>query len=306
LIEVASLSHSYGATRALDDVSFVVAPGELFGLLGPNGGGKTTLFRALATMLVPGTGTARVGGRDAEREPDAVRRLLGVVFQSPSLDGKLTVEENLRHQGRLHGMHGATLRARIAEMLDRVGVADRARERVEKLSGGLRRRVDLAKGMLHAPEVLLLDEPTTGLDPGARREVWDYLGELRAREGVTILLTTHLMEEAERCDRIGILDAGRLVALDTPDALKASIGGDVFVLETKDAQALARGIGERFSVQASVVEGRVRFERAEGAAFLPRLVEAFPEQIDSVTLGKPTLEDVFVARTGHRFRSRNP
>ncbi len=298
MIEVDKVTHRYGERRALEEVSFDVAPAEIFGLLGPNGGGKTTLFRVASTLLVPTSGSVRVlGSGDAM----AVRRAIGVVFQSPSLDRKLTAAENLRHQGHLYGLSGAALRARAAEMLARVGVADRAGERVEGLSGGLRRRVEIAKGLLHRPKVLLLDEPSTGLDPGGRIDLWRYLRQIREQDGTTSLLTTHLMEEAERCDRLGLLDRGRLVALGTPAELKAGIGGDVVTVRGAETEALAAAIAERYQVAAQVVEGAVRFETPDGAALLPRLFGAFPGRIEALSVGKPTLEDVFVRLTGHRF-----
>jgi len=300
-IEVDHLVFRYNERVALEDVTFGVAEGEIFGLLGPNGGGKTTLFRILSTLLRPASGAARVFGLDVAGEPGAVRRAIGVVFQTLSMDGKLTAEENLHHQGHLHGLRGAVLGDRIRETLARVGLADRARDVVETLSGGLARRVDLAKGLLHNPELLLLDEPTSGLDPGARRDLWQYLAHLRESSRVTVLVTTHLLEEAERCDRLGILDRGRLVALGTPDELKKSIGGDVIVLGARDPDALRRGIEARFSLPAATVDSTVRLERERGHEFIAQLVEAFPGQIDSVTVSKPTLEDVFIHQTGHRF-----
>src|SRR5579872_232284 len=222
-IEVEGLRHSYGERAALRGVSFDVRPGEIFALLGPNGSGKTTLFRILSTLMLPTGGRAVIARFDPARQPAEVRRRLGIVFQSPSADLKLTVAENLRHQGHLYGLRGAVLRERIEEMLGRVGLADRARDKVETLSGGMQRRVELAKGLMHRPDVLLLDEPTTGLDPGARLDVWQYLRELRAQERVSILVTTHLMEEAERCDRLAILNSGEIVALGTPVALRGQI-----------------------------------------------------------------------------------
>ena len=251
--------------------------------------------------MAPTAGRASVDGRDTVREAAAVRRAIGVVFQAPSLDRKLTAAENLRHQGRLYGLKGEALRARAAEMLGRVGCADRAGDRVEDLSGGLRRRVELAKGLLHGPRVLLLDEPSTALDPGGRRDLWTYLRGVRDADGVTALVTTHLMEEAERCDRLAILDRGRLVALGTPDALKAEIGGDVVTLKTRDAEALRDAVKERFGLEAAAVDGTVRLEHGDGASLVPKLAAAFPDRIDSVAVGKPTLEDVFIRKTGHRF-----
>ena len=304
-IEVEGLVHEYGRRRALNGVSFAVAPGEIFGLLGPNGGGKTTLFRVLITLMAPTRGRASVLCSDCVRDAMEVRRKIGVVFQSPSLDGKLTVAENLRHQGRLYGLSGADLGARIASGLDRVRLADRAHERVERLSGGLRRRVELAKGLLHTPKVLLMDEPTSGLDPGARRDLWLYLTALRETDGVTALVTTHLMEEAERCDRVAILDQGALVALGTPAELKAKIGGDIISVGSRDPETLKQALAERFEIDAAIVDDAVRFERADGSTFLPRLMETLPDLIESVSLRKPTLEDVFIAKTGHRFWSES-
>ncbi len=300
-IGVDRVTHRYGERTALDGVSFDVAEAEIFGLLGPNGGGKTTLFRIASTLLRPTEGSVFVLGADGTRDPMAVRRAIGVVFQAPSLDRKLTAAENLRHQGHLYGMSGAALRARAAEMLARVGLAERAGERVENLSGGLRRRVEVAKGLLHRPRVLLLDEPSTGLDPGARLDLWSHLGQIRAEEGTTSLVTTHLMEEAEKCDRLGLLDRGRLVAVGTPDELKGRLGGDIVTVRGSDPAGLAAAIAGSFGVRTTVLEGSVRFETADGAALLPRLIAALPGRIDALSVGRPTLEDVFVQLTGHRL-----
>jgi ABC-2 type transport system ATP-binding protein len=292
VIVVDQLTHRYGERVALGAVSFTVARGELFGLLGPNGGGKTTLFRILSTLVPAREGRVTMDGRPIDR------RRIGVVFQSPSLDKKLTVAENLRHHGHLYGLSGALLRQRMDELLARFNLTDRRDELVEKLSGGLRRRVELAKGLLHKPELLLLDEPSTGLDPLARRELGDYLIELRDKDGVTVLLTTHIMDEAERCDRLALLDRGKLVALDKPAALKEQVGGDVVSIEPA---RMRERIEKRFDVRASVVDNTVRIERPRGHEFVPALIEAFPGEIDSVSVGKPTLEDVFIHLTGHRF-----
>jgi ABC-2 type transport system ATP-binding protein len=308
VISVKNLSHTYPARRpaktprhALKGINFSVGESELFGLLGPNGGGKSTTFHILATFFPPTSGQALVFGIDVARHPEQVRQRLGVVFQSPSLDKKLTVFENLRHQGHLYGLAGRDLDIRIQEMLRRVALSDRARDLVEVLSGGLRRRVELAKGLLHRPSLLLLDEPTLGLDPGARKDLWDYLKELKQRENMTFVVTTHLMEEAERCDRVAILNEGELVALGTPTALKSEIGGDVITVETTDPAGLQRQLEQKFGAKVRVVEGALRIERERGHEFIPQLVSAFPGQITSVTLGKPTLEDVFIRHTGHRF-----
>ena len=301
IIQVRDLVHRYGNRTALDHVSFDVRPAELFGLLGPNGSGKTTLFRILSTLMVPTSGTATIAGLDAVRQPGALRRRIGVVFQAQSVNLKLTAHENLWHQGHLYGLHGAQLKTRIDEILTRVGLLDRANDRVETFSGGMQRRIELAKGLLHHPEVLLLDEPTTGLDPGARRDLWQYLGILRDQEHVSIIVTTHLMEEAERCDRLAILSEGRLVALGTPESLTREIGGDVILLEARDPQSLAVQIHDQFHVDTSVLDKHVRLEIENGHRFVPDVVEAFPGEIQSLSMSKPTLEDVFIHRTGHRF-----
>src|SRR5690242_18774598 len=238
VIRVEDIRHSYGKRTALKGISFDVAAGEIFGLLGPNGSGKTTLFRILSTLMLPTSGRALVSGFDSTRQPDEVRRRIGVVFQSKSVDLKLTAAENLWHQGHLYGLRGATLKSRIQEMLERVALADRAKDKVETFSGGMQRRVELAKGLMHRPSVLLLDEPTTGLDPGARRDLWIYLDQLRAQESVSIIVTTHLMEEAEHCDRLAILNLGEIVGLGTPAELRSQIGGDVVVLEASDSATL--------------------------------------------------------------------
>lgn len=303
VIRLDNLRHSYGDRVALDGVSFEVRKAEIFGLLGPNGSGKTTTFRILSTLMLPSGGQAEILGHNLRREPAAVRRAIGVVFQATSIDLKLTAAENLRHVGHLYGLRGSALEARIREMLGRVGLADRASEQAEKFSGGMRRRLELAKGLLHHPSVLLLDEPTTGLDPGARRDLWQYLALLRDQEHVTVIVTTHLMEEAERCDRLAILSQGRLVALGTPAELRREIGGDVILLESREPEALAHKIEERFGLPVQVLAGRVRLEKTQGHRFVTEVVEAFPGEIESVLVSKPNLEDVFIHRTGHRFWS---
>jgi len=306
IIEVEGLSHHYNARPALLDFHLTVGAGEIVGLLGPNGSGKTTVFRILSTLLVPTSGHARIFGFDVRQDQAAVRRRIGVVFQSPSVDGKLTTLENLRHQGHLYGLRGKVLRERISEVLERFGLADRANDLVETLSGGLRRRVEIAKALLHRPGVLLLDEPSTGLDPGARRDLWACLETMRAESGAgrpptSILLTTHLMDEADGCDRLAILDNGILVALDTPANLKAQIGGDVITVQTHESEKLCQSLRVRFGGEPTVVGDTVRVERENGHAFIPELVEAFPAMITAITVRRPTLEDVFIQRTGHRF-----
>ena len=298
MIQVENLTHRYGERTALLNVNFEVAQGEIFGLLGPNGGGKSTLFRILSTMMAPSEGRAVIGGCDVVRDRAAVRRQVGVVFQTQSLDKALTVEENLRAQGHLHGLSGALLRERMEHAMTQLGLEDRRKDLVEKLSGGLRRRVEIAKALLHRPPVLLMDEASTGLDPAARRDLTRHIERLRDQEGVTILLTTHVLEEADRCNRLVLLYRGQVVTEGSPQALRARIGGDVVVLEAEDAKGLAGSIERRFGLRASQVDGQVRVEIENGHRFIAEVVEAFPGAIQSVGLHKPTLEDVFVRETG--------
>lgn len=306
VIAVQNLVHRYESRTALNGISFDVRPAELFGLLGPNGSGKTTLFRILSTLMIPTAGNAIVMGCDVAQDAASVRCQIGVVFQVQSVDPKLTAYENLWHQGHLYGLRGDTLKNRISEILTRVGLADRANDRVETFSGGMQRRIELAKGLLHRPGVLLLDEPTTGLDPGARRDLWQYLQMLRDEEHVSVLVTTHLMEEAERCDRLAILNEGNLVAMGTPDELKSEIGGDVILLDAaRDAGLLAEQIRARFHVESTVLGNQVRIELEDGHHFVPDVVEAFPGEIQAISVSKPALEDVFIHRTGHKFWSED-
>lgn len=305
-IAIAGLVHRYGDRTALHGLDLEVGRGEIFGVLGPNGGGKTTLFKVLATLVAPQAGRVTVFDTDAGRDPAGVRRRLGVVFQQPALDGKLTVRENLACHAALYGLDGAASRTRTAMLLERLGLGDRADDVVETLSGGLARRVELAKGLLHAPDLVLLDEPSTGLDPGARRDFFSYLVHLRERDGLTVVLTTHYMEEAERCDRIGFIHQGRLVAVGAPSDLKAGIGGDVVVVDAVDPEAMCARIAQRFGCTPRLVDGALRVELPRGHEFVRDVVEAFPGDIRAVTFGKPTLEDVFVHLTGERFFNEAP
>ena len=240
-------------------------------------------------------------GYDLASDTIAVRRKLGVVFQHPSLDGKLTVAENLAHHGHLYGMRGRELRDRAAASLDTLGLTARSSDLVETLSGGLQRRVELAKALLHKPELLLLDEPSTGLDPAARREFSNYLAHLREHDGVTVVLTTHYLEEAERCDRIAILDGGRIVAMAPPGELKAQVGGDVLVLHSSDAEPLQQKLLQRLKLKSQIVDGTLRIERPRAHELVREIIDGFGGEIESLSFGKPTLEDVFVHLTGHRF-----
>ena len=304
LIVVEDVAHSYGDREALRGVSFDVAASQVFGLLGPNGGGKTTLMRLLGTTLRLQSGAMRVGGFDVATQPDAVRRQLGITFQSPSLDPKLTVWENVRCQGALYGLGGRALRDRGEELLARLGVLDRRGDLCETLSGGLKRRVEIAKSLLHCPPVLLLDEPSTGLDPGARHDLWEFLTGLARRDGVTVFVSTHLMEEAERCHRLALLSQGELIALGTPDELRSGVGGDcVTITPTPEAspEELAGTIESRFGLEPARIDRQLRIERTAGHELVRDLVAEVGDRVASVTLGKPTLEDVFLQKTGHRF-----
>lgn len=301
VVTLTSIGHRYDDHQALDDVSFNVASGECFGLLGPNGSGKTTLFRILSTLLVPSEGRAKVCGHDVVTAQARVRQHIGVIFQSPGLDIHLTVKENLRHAGHLYGLGGKDLNHTIDEAMTELDVADRSGDLVKKLSGGLRRRVELAKCLLHRPSLLILDEPSTGLDPRARKDLWTHLQALRSETGMSIIVTTHLMREADGCDRLAILDHGRLVVCDTPQALKRRIGGDCVIIEADSAHDLCGNIAKRIGEKPVVVNGTVRIETDRGPSLVAEVVDRFGNQINSITLGKPTLEDVFIHETGHKF-----
>jgi len=297
-VAVDQLEYRYGERVALAGVRFEVAAGEIFGLLGPNGSGKTTLFRILSTLLPVQQGTAIVGGCNVQQDPDGARRRIGVTFQSPSLDLKLTVRENLVHQGHLYGLTGQVLKTRCTEVMEQLGVTDRARDYAEQLSGGLKRRVEIAKCLLHKPEILLLDEPSTGLDPGARHELWKTLQSLRDDHGVTILVTTHLMEEADRCTHLAILNTGRLIASGQPDELRSMVGGDSLTIQSDQPDQLSQKLQQQFGVPVSRVGDVLRIERERGHELLGEIATTLPGEFRSLTLGKPTLEDVFIKLTG--------
>ncbi|MEZ6045798.1 MAG: ABC transporter ATP-binding protein [Planctomycetaceae bacterium] len=301
MINIHQLSHHYGSHCALNAVSLSVSKATILGILGPNGSGKTTLFRILSTLYPVQQGEVTMGGTSLVADPATIRRKIGVTFQAPSLDSRLTVEENLRYQGYLYGLSGKALQLRIQELLERLKLADRLRDRVQSLSGGMQRRVEIAKGLLHDPEILILDEPSTGLDPGARIDLWTYLQRLRDETGMTILVTTHLMEEAERCDQLAILDRGNIAATGSPEELRSSLGGDCLTIQTEDPAGLKQKIADRFQLQFQQLGESLRLEATAGHELLRDLVEAFPEEIQSVSLAKPTLEDVFITRTGHQF-----
>jgi ABC-2 type transport system ATP-binding protein len=300
-VEAAGMSYSYGDRRALDDVSLSVERGEIFSVLGPNGGGKTTLFRILSTLVDPEGGRLAIDGARLPDDKARVRALLGVVFQKPALDGKLTVAENLLHHGALYGMAGPALRSAMNRSLERLGIDDRRRDLAEQLSGGLQRRVELAKALMTEPKVLVLDEPSTGLDPGARHDLWRYLAQLRGEDGTTILLTTHLMDEAERSDRLAILDAGRVVAMGTPDALKQRLGGDLITIHSQRPTETAAKVESLTGRRPARIGDALRLEDVSGSAVMRQLIDALADEVEGITLSKPTLEDVFVHETGHRF-----
>ena len=303
VVRLSELSLRYGKREVLRGVSLEVRPGELFGLLGPNGSGKSSLLRILATLLNPGQGLAEIKGRSVTADPVGVRHSLGVVFQAPSVDDKLTVTENLRLQGHLYGLSGQTLKSRIQDVLARFQLAQRAGDKVGTLSGGYRRRVELAKALLHRPPVLLLDEPSAGLDLAAQRSFWEALADLRRENGLTILVATHLMDEAERCDRVAMLDQGALVAMDTPAGLKKALGETVIRLDTGDPKTLAEAIRTRLGLEARVVNEAVQLGGSDPAQIIPKLWKEFGSSLRHLHLGHPTLADVFLTRTGHALES---
>ena len=304
-IEVEDLVKSYGEVDAVRGVSFTVPPGEVFGFLGPNGAGKSTTINMLCTLAAPTAGAARVSGFDVVTRRDDVRRHIGLVFQDPSLDVQLTAAQNLRMHAELYGIDAAAIPARMDQMLQMVDLADRRDQRVLTFSGGMKRRLEIARGLMHSPRVLFLDEPTIGLDPQTRSSIWRYIRALQENEGTTIFMTTHYMDEAEFCDRIAIMDRGEIVVLDTPEALKAGVGADRVVLGTADDEAALAALGERFGIEASVAEGAVTFHVENGEAFVPRLFAEWDPAhpaIRSVAVSRPTLDDVFMSHTGSTIR----
>ena len=299
-LDVQHVSHRYGDHLALDDLSLQVDGGKIFALLGPNGSGKTTLFRLISTIARLQTGDIRVFGNSPKTDLGAVRSSIGIVFQSPSLDRKLTVLENIRCQAALYGLSGQSLKSRIDEVVQQLGIADRVSTIVEKLSGGLKRRVELAKGILHRPRLLLLDEPSTGLDPAARLDLWHALEQLRAEYGVTVLLTTHLLEEADKADNIAILHQGRTVAVGSPSNLRSELGAQVLSIQTNDQAAVLAWLESR-SIASQQFDNQLRVTGSSAAELVAPLAQDFGARIQSLTLGQPSLEDVFVARTGHQY-----
>jgi ABC-2 type transport system ATP-binding protein len=301
-IEVDDLQKSFGEVEAVRGVSFEVAAGEVFGFLGPNGAGKTTTINMLCTLARPTAGSARVAGYDVVRERDDVRRHIGLVFQDPTLDGYLTAEQNLRLHAELYGVDSALVPGRMRQVLEMVGLWERRDATVMTFSGGMRRRLEIARGFLHSPRVLFLDEPTIGLDPQTRSSIWSYIAQLQEREEITIFMTTHYMDEAEFCDRIAIMDQGEIVVLDTPEALKAQVGADRVRIQTEDDDAAIAALVERFGLEATMSEGAVTFFVPSGEEFVPRLFAELGVGIRSVSVSRPTLDDVFMSHTGTTIR----
>ena len=301
-VEVAGLEKRYGDVEAVRGVDFRVEAGETFGFLGPNGAGKSTTINILCTLARATAGSARVAGYDVATQRDEVRRSIGLVFQDATLDVDLTAEQNLRFHAELYGVPRALLGQRVDDMLRMVGLTERRDGVVQTFSGGMRRRLEIARGLLHSPRVLFLDEPTIGLDPQSRASVWDYIRALREREDITVFLTTHYMDEAEHCDRIAIMDTGRIVALDTPEALKAGIGKDRVQITTADDEAAIAALRRRFGLEAGMHSGEVTFSVADGERFVPRLFAELGVPIRSVSVASPSLDDVFLAHTGNTIR----
>ena len=301
-VQVEKLVKTFKTVEAVKGIDLTVRAGETFGFLGPNGAGKSTTIKILCTLADASSGSARVAGFDVATERDSVRRAIGLVFQEPTLDGYLSAEQNLKFHGELYGVDRATAAPRRREVLEMVGLWERKDDLVQTFSGGMRRRLEIARGLLHSPKVLFLDEPTIGLDPQTRASIWQYIGELHKREEITVFVTTHYMDEAENCDRIAIIDQGRIVALDTPEALKAGVGKDRVSIATADDAAAIAALKEHFGLEAKMVEGLVTFSVAEGAAFVPQLFEKLGVAIKSVVVARPTLDDVFLNFTGSSLR----
>jgi ABC-2 type transport system ATP-binding protein len=301
-ISVQGLVKRYGDIEAVAGVDFDVRRGETFGFLGPNGAGKTTTINMLCTLARPTAGGASVAGYDVVTQRDQVRRVIGLVFQDTTLDGYLSAERNLRFHAELYGVPRAQVEPRMRQVLEMVGLWDRKDSRVQTFSGGMMRRLEIARGLLHSPRVLFLDEPTIGLDPQTRASIWEYIRELRRREDITIFFTTHYMDEAEYCDRIAIIDDGRIVALDTPEALKESVGKDRVQIETEDDAAAIAALRDRFDVEAEIHDGAVTFSVPSGERFVPRLFAELGVPIRSVNVARPTLDDVFLSYTGKTIR----
>jgi ABC-2 type transport system ATP-binding protein len=301
-VSVNDLVKQYDEVEAVRGIEFSVEAGETFGFLGPNGAGKSTTINMLCTLVRPSGGSALVAGHDVVSERDEVRRNIGLVFQDTTLDGYLTAEQNLRLHAELYGVPREAVGERLRQVMEMVELWDRRESLVMTFSGGMKRRLEIARGLLHSPRVLFLDEPTVGLDPQTRSSIWNYIRELKSAEDITIFLTTHYMDEAEYCDRIAIMDQGRIIVLDTPQALKASVGKDRVRIETDDDSAAIAALAERFGIEAQIAEGMVTFGVPEGEHFVPRLFAELGVPIRSVNVSRPSLDDVFMSYTGTTIR----
>jgi ABC-2 type transport system ATP-binding protein len=302
VISVQNLSKHFKAVKAVDGISFSVDEGEVFGFLGPNGAGKTTTISILCTLLSPTAGSAAISGFDCATDSDRVRSSIGLIFQDTTLDVGLTAYENLKFHAYLYNLERGLAEKRIDEMLAVVELQNRKHDLVRNFSGGMKRRLEIARGLLHYPRVLFLDEPTLGLDPQTRGTIWDFIETLRNREKITVFMTTHYMEEAENCGRIAIIDHGKIIALDTPARLKAMVHGDVIHLVTEDNRRALEEIGAIFGIAAREENGGLSLETEKGEEFIPRLLHALPVRTTSVSLQKPTLNDVFLKLTGRTIR----
>ncbi len=301
-VMVQGLVKRYGSLEAVRGIDFAVEVGEIFGFLGPNGAGKSTTIKILCTLAQPSEGSAQVAGYNVVLQRDAVRRNIGLVFQDPTLDAYLTAEQNLRFHAELYAVPKDLVDSRVRQVLEMVGLWERRSSLVSTFSGGMQRRLEIARGLLHAPRVLFLDEPTVGLDPQTRTSIWEYIIELKQREDITIFLTTHYMEEAEHCDRIAIIDHGQIQAVDTPEALKASVGKDRVQIATADDVQAIEALSSRFEIEAGMHDGLVTFSVASGEAFVPRLFAELGVGIRSVSVARPSLDDVFMSYTGRTIR----
>lgn len=302
MIQVKNLCKYFNELKAVDGVSFSVEKGEIFGFLGPNGAGKTTTINILCTLMRPTSGTAYVNGFEVTEDPNNVRKSIGLIFQEPSLDEKLTAEENLDFHAIIYDIPRSIREERKKELLEMVELYDRRKDTVKTYSGGMKRRLEIARGLLHQPHILFLDEPTLGLDPQTRNHIWNHIHQLREEKGITIFMTTHYMDEAENCDRIGIIDYGKIVAVDTPDNLKKMVGGDIITLKTANDEVAEEEIGKKYNLNVRRDETGIHLEVEDGEEFIPQFISSFSTHINSINLRRPTLDDVFLKLTGHEIR----
>jgi len=304
IIEIQDLTKKFGQLTAVDSVSFSVYKGEIFGFLGPNGAGKTTTINMLCTLLTPTSGRASVSGYDTSKQRRQVQRIIGLVFQDTTLDDYLTAEQNLLFHAYAYGVPKSVRETRLEQLLELVELSDRRKSKVNTYSGGMKRRLEIARGLLHHPQILFLDEPTLGLDPQTRHYVWEHIHALRQQEELTIFMTTHYMDEAENCDRIAIIDRGKIIALDTPDNLKDSLGGDIVILEAEDSQKTMLELKEKYNLSPQLQDETITFNVPHGETFLPQLIRSFQSKLVSISVHRPTLDDVFLKLTGHAIRDQ--